>query len=298
VKFDINTIIAEVQEHYKKDKKAQDMVVSGNALKKVYTERDGIPLHESSIIANMLEIPCVPYNKIIQLAGDSDVGKSTEASQVMASAQKSDHLVICEDTEDKFDSNRYDTRFGGDSKSTVLIKTNEILQGGEKIRKTVIATKTKYPDTKILIVIDSVGGGQSRAHAELELDSEKHAQPGQDAKENSRLMKMLVALINKYPDSIAILLVNQVYTKMGFMQHGDQENGGKKVYFHSSAIIRLKRIKVLTKVIKGRKKKYGIITKAVVTKNHLSQTDMSIHELDFEITANGVGISAEQSDSD
>lgn len=293
-KFDLNAIVADVQKLYSKDKKAQGMITTGDSVKQAYTEFDGIPLKEGNIIRTLSNLPCIPYNKIIQLAGDSDTGKSTLSGEVMASAQKSGHLVILEDTEDKFDASRFDKGFGGSAKDILLIKTNEILQGGEKVRKSVIVTKNAYPDAKILIVIDSIGAAQSRSHAERELDSEKHGQPGQDAKENSQLMKMIVSLMNKYPDSISVILVNTVYAKIGFMQHGNAEAGGKKIKFHSSLVIQLKAIKTLTKVVKGVKYKYGIISRATVSKNHLSQSDTSMHQLDFEITAAGAKVSSEQ----
>lgn len=154
-------------------------------------------------------------------------------------------------------------------------------------RRYITAIKESDKDAKVLFVWDSVGGSQSRSHAERELDDEKHAQPGQDAKENGSLMKVLVALINKYPDSIAVYLANQTYAKIGFMQKGDAASGGTKIEFHSSLIIMLKRIKQLTKTIKGVLYKVGIITRATVNKNHLSQGKISVHQLDFEITAEG-----------
>lgn len=293
-KIDISAVVADVQKLYNKDKKSQAMITTGAEVRKNYTAKDGIPLPEGNIIRTLSGLPCVPYNKIIQLAGDSDTGKSTLSGQVMAAAQNSEHVVILEDTEDKFDSHRFDKHFGGTSKDLLLIKTNEILQGGEKIRKSVIAVKTRYPDAKLLIVIDSIGGAQSRSHAERELDSEKHGQPGQDAKENSQLMKMIVSLFNKYPDSIAVVLVNTVYAKIGFMQHGNAEAGGKKIKFHSSLVIQLKAIKTLTKVSSGAKYKVGIVSRATVSKNHLSQSETSLHQLDFKITAAGASALAEQ----
>lgn len=297
-KFDINAIVADVQKLYGKDQKSKDMITTGDSIKQAYTEKDGIPLKEGSVIRILSGLPCVPYNKIIQLAGDSDTGKSTLSGEVMASAQASDHIVILEDTEDKFDANRFDKGFKGCSADILLIKTNEILQGGEKVRKSVIAVKTKYPEAKLLVVIDSIGAAQSRSHAERELDSEKHGQPGQDAKENSQLMKMLVGLMNKYPDSIVVILVNTVYAKIGFMQQGNAESGGKKIKFHSSLIIQLKAIKTLTKGVKGTKMKYGIISRATVSKNHLSQSETSLHQLDFEITASGTSITQELSENE
>lgn len=296
-KFDITGIVESVQKLYNKDKKAQGMITTGDAIRQEYTEKDGIPVPEGHPLRELVGLPCVPYNKIIQISGPPDSGKSTSSGQIMASAQKTGHLVILWDSEDKFDAQRFDTKFNGNSKDLLLIKTNEILQGGEKIRKLVMVAKEKYPDAKILIVWDSVGGSQARGAAERELDSEKHGQPGQDAKENGAVMKMIVGLINKYPDSIATVLINQVYSKIGFMQVGDAESGGKKIEFHSSLIIRLKRIKTLTKIVKGAKVKYGILTRATVTKNHLSQSETSLHQLDFQITANGAKVSDEQEET-
>ncbi len=297
-KFDISSIVADVQKLYSKDVKAKAMISTGDSIKQAYTEKDGIPVPSGHPLRELVGLPCVPYNKIVQVSGNPDTGKSTFCGQLMASAQKSGHLVILLDTEDKMDALRFKKYFGGEPKDIILIKTNEILQGGEKVRKTIITVKDKYPDAKILFVWDSVGGSQSRSHSERELDNEKHAQPGQDAKENGQVMKMIVGLINKYPDSIATVLANQVYAKIGFMMHGNQESGGKKIEFHSSLIIQLKRVKVLTKVVKGLKTKYGIISRATVSKNHLSQSETSLHQLDFEITASGASVSGEQSEDD
>lgn len=294
MKFDIGAIVKDVQKLYPKDDKSKAMVTTGDTIRQSYTEADGVPVPEGHPLRELVGLPCVPFNKIVQISGPPDSGKSTSSGQLMASAQKAGHLVILWDSEQKFDAQRFDTKFQGLSSGVLLVKTNEILQGGEKVRKVVVAAKDKYPDAKILIVWDSVGGSQARGAAERELDNEKHGQPGQDAKENGTVMKMMVGLINKYPDSITIVLINQIYAKIGFMQTGDAESGGKKIEFHSSLIIRLKRIKTLTKQVKGREVKRGILTRATVAKNHLNQSEMSLHKLDFEITASGAKVSGEQ----
>jgi RecA/RadA recombinase len=297
-KIDISKIVSDVQKLYAKDKKAQSMISTGDSIRQAYTEANGIPVPPGHPLRELVGLPCVPYNKIIQVSGVADTGKSTFCGQLMASAQKSEHVVVLLDTEDKMDAHRFQKYFGGNPKDLVLIKTNEILQGGEKVRKVITSTKDLYPEAKILFVWDSVGGSQARGAAERELDSEKHGQPGQDAKENGQVMKMLVGLVNKYPDSISILLANQVYSKIGFMQQGDQESGGKKIEYHSSLIIRLKRIKTLTKTVKGIEVKYGVMTRATVAKNHLTQSETSIHKLDFKITAAGAQVSTETADEE
>lgn len=297
-KIDISKIVADVQKHYAKDKKSIGMISTGDAIRKEYTDKDGVPVPNGHPLKELVGLPVVPYNKIVQVCGEPDTGKSTFCGQLMASAQKSGHVVVLLDTEDKMDAQRFEKHFGGVAGDILLIKTNEILQGGEKVRKTITAIKERYPDAKILFVWDSVGGSQSRSHAERELDDEKHAQPGQDAKENGAFMKVLISLVNKYPDSITVILANQVYAKIGFMQKGNAASGGKKVEFHSSLIIFLKRIKTLTKTVNKQLVKYGIITRATVSKNHLSQSETSLHQLDFEITASGASVSSEQSVED
>lgn len=285
-KIDISKIVSDMQKLYQKDKKIQSIICTGDSVKTAYTADDVISLPLSHPLSQLSGLPGLPYNKIIQIAGAPDTGKSTFAGEVVSAAQKQGAQVIYWDSEDKFDALRL-KKFGGDPSSILMIKTNEISKGGELTRRYITAVKEQAPDSKILFIWDSVGGSQSRSHAERELDNEKHAQPGQDAKENGSFMKVLVSLINKYPDSIAVYLANQTYAKIGFMQHGDAAAGGKKIEYHSSFIVMLKRIKVLTKVVKGVKSKFGIITRATVTKNHLSQGQTSVHQMDFQITADG-----------
>jgi RecA/RadA recombinase len=285
-KVDIGKVVASVHKLYNKDKKSIDLITTGAAVKLDYTEVDVIPLAESNPIRQLYGILGLPYNKIVQFAGKPDSGKSTVAAETIVAAQKSGAQTIVWDSEDKLDTGRI-ANMGGKPENILLAKTNEILKGGELVRKYIIAIKDQDPNAKILVVWDSAGGSQSRSHAERELDNERHAQPGQDAKEIGTVMKMIVALINKYPDSIAVYIANQTYAKIGFMMKGDAASGGSKLEFHSSGIVFLKRIKVLTKKVKGAEVKYGIITRATVYKNHLSRGKTSIHKMDFTVTADG-----------
>lgn len=288
-KINLDKIVSDMQKLYAKDKKASAIITTGDSVASTYTDKDGIKLLDHPL-TKLIGLQIFPYNKIIQVAGRPDAGKSTLASELMVKAQQDNTQVILWDSEEKFDSNRFKA-MGGKPEEILMVKTNETLKGGELARKYIDAVKAQAKDAKILLVWDSVGGSQSRAHAERVLDDERHAQPGQDAKENSSVMKMLVALINKYPDSICVYLANQTYAKIGFMQKGDAAAGGTKIEYHSSFIAYLKRIKTLTKVVKGVTVKTGIITRATVTKNHLSQGENSIHQLDFTITATGSKLS-------
>jgi RecA/RadA recombinase len=286
-KVDISAVLSDVSKLYSKDKKIQRIICSGGAIKTEYRPEDCACAPEGHLLTELIGLPGIPYNKIVQVAGPPDSGKSTAAMKLMVKAQQDGVVLIVWDAEEKFDAHRF-KQVGGDPEQVILVRTNEIRYGGELVRKFIHAVKKQSPEAKMLLVWDSVGGSQSRAHAEFELDSDKSAQPGQDAKENAMIMKAIVALINTYPDSIAVYLANQVYAKIGFMQKGDAASGGKKIEFHSSVIIFLKRIKTLVKQQKGVRVKEGIITRATVSKNHLSQGALSVHQKDFKITATGM----------
>lgn len=296
-KIDISKIVSDMQKLYSKDKKVSSLICTGDSVKTEYTLEDVVPLPGSHPLSTLLGLPGIPFNKIVQIVGKPDCGKSTWAAEAAVSAQKSGIQVIYTDSEGKFDAARFKA-MGGKPEEVLMVVSNETLKAGELARKYIMALKEQDPKVKILWIVDSIGGSQSRSHAERELDSEKHAQPGQDAKENSSLMKMTVALTNKYPDSIAVYLVNQSYAKIGFMMKGDAAAGGTKIEYHSSLIVFLKRIKTLTKTIQGTVVKSGIISRATVTKNHLSQGKTSIHQLDFEVTSEGskpaVGFTTEE----
>ncbi len=285
-KINVASIVADMRKLYAKDKKAQALIGTGDSIKTDYSEADVIPLGENHPFRQLSGLLGLPYNKIVQFAGRPDSGKSTSGLELMVAAQKAGVQVIVWDSEDKLDMSRFKA-MGGDPDQLLVAKTNEILRGGELTRRYITAVKEQDSAAKILFVWDSVGGSQSRSHAERELDNEKHAQPGQDAKEVGSVMKMLVALINKYPDTIAIYIANQTYAKIGFMQHGDAVSGGTKLEYHSSFIVMLKRIKVLTNTVKGILTKRGIITRATVVKNHLSQGKTSVHQKDFTVEAGG-----------
>lgn len=301
-KIDVSKIVSDMQKLYVKDKKIQSIITTADAVKSEYTEKDGIPLKKETIMHHLINLAVFPYNKIIEVFGRNDTGKSTIGAELTVAAQNSGHQVIIWDPEDKLDTHRL-RQMGAKLDDILLIKTNETLKGGELVRKYIIAIKEQDPAATIFLNWDGIGGNQSRSHAERELDNEKHAQPGQDAKEIVSVMKTLISLFNKYPDCIAVYASNQVYQKMGFMQFGDSSSGGPKKDHYFSFRITLKQVKTLTKVVNKVKVKYGIVTRATVTKNHLSQGKTSIHQMDFIITAEGckvsdIEVSGDEEDND
>lgn len=286
-KLDINKIVAAAQALYGKDKTNAAMLGTGEKIKKPSKPEDFVLApegHPWKILTGLLGLP---YDCITQIAGSYDSGKSTLAGEFMAAAQKQGVYVILGDSEKKFDKLRFDTHFGGNSSELLLVQSTMIRKLAGGMLKYIKTIKDMDGSAKILLVHDSIGGSVSRSRAERDIDDEKSNQPGSEAVENSDYMKHILATMDKYPNSISLLLINQMTDKIGFGQKGQSRSGGHKISFHSSMIIEMKKIKTLTKVVKGIETKTGIISQAKIDKNHLSQTENSVNKMNILVDAKG-----------
>lgn len=281
------SILAKVQSLYSKNDRVKSVLKFSTSEKKIYSDKDGVPLDDMHPLRTLIGLPCLPFNKIVQVAGKPDTGKSTVATATMVAAQNAGFKIIAWDTEEKFDPGRYE-EFGGTPGDILFIRTNEITLGGQLVKDYINAIKEDDPKAKVLLVWDSVGGGVSRADAEINRVKKKNAQPAQAAKENGQVTRDIITMMNTYRDSICVYMANQTYAKIGFMQKGDKAKGGDTIEFFSSIIVFFKRLKVLTKIVDKKLVKYGIITQATVTKNHLSQGETSVHQTNFEINSSGI----------
>lgn len=279
-------IAAKVQTLYKPKDKNRDIIGTGANLKRPSKPEDFILAPDSHPWRTLTGLQGLPWDMIVQIAGAPDSGKSTIAGQFMAWAQKQGVYAVLWDTEKKFDKVRFEKHFGGKAAELNIVATTMIRKGAGAMLKYVNTIKEMDPSAKILLVHDSVGGSISRSRAEREMDDEKNTQPGSEAVENSDYMRHVVATMDKYGGDVCLLLINQMTQKIGPMP-GKSRSGGEKISFHSSMIIEMTRIQDLTKVVKGVKVKEGIISRAKIAKNHLSQTDLSVQEMRVKVTAKG-----------
>lgn len=285
---------------YKPKDKARDIIGTGATLKRPTKPEDFIVSPVNHPWRTLTGLMGIPYDIITQVAGSPDAGKSTLAGEAMSWAQKQSVYAVLWDAEKKFDKIRYEKHFGGNASDLLVVESNILRKGAGAMLKYVNTIMEADPSAHILLVHDSVGGSVSRARAERELDDEKHAQPGSEAVENSDYMRAVVATFDKYPGRIALLLINQLTDRIGPMP-GKSRSGGHKISFHSSMIIEMTRVQDLTKVVKGVKVKTGIISRAKIAKNHLSQTENSVHEMRIMVTAKGwdfVGEGANEEDQE
>lgn len=290
-------IAKKVQQLYKPKDPNKDIIATGATLKRPTNPEDFILADENSPWKTLTGLLGVPFDMIVQIAGAPDSGKSSIAGQFMAWAQQQGCYVILWDTERKFDKVRFEKHFGGKADELNVVNTTIIRKGAGAMFKYIKTIMDADPDAKILLVHDSVGGSVSRARAERELDDERNAQPGSEAVENSEYMRHVIATFDKYPGRLALILINQMTMKIGPMP-GKSRSGGEKISFHSSMIIEMTRVMDLTKITKGVKVKTGIISRAKIAKNHLSQTENSVHEMRVKVTAKGWDFSNESGDEE
>ncbi len=286
-KLSVAEVVKRAQALYGKDKVGAAMLATGGVLRRPTKPEEFVLAPEGHPWQQLTGLLGIPYDSIVQFAGAYDSGKSTGAGEFMASAQQQGVYVILGDSEKKFDKNRYDTRLKGNSAELLVVQSTMIRKLAGGMLKYVKTIKEADPAAKIFLVHDSIGGSVSRARAERDIDDEKSNQPGSEAVENSDYMKHIVATMDKYPGTIAMLLVNQMTDKIGFGQKGQSRSGGHKISFHSSMILEFKKIKTVTKTVKGVEVKTGIISSVKIDKNHLSQTENSVNKMNIAVTANG-----------
>jgi len=286
-KADIGLIIKNAQALYGKDLRGASMLGSGLTLRRPTKPDEFIVMPKEHVWREVTGLLGLPFDSIVQIAGAYDSGKSTIAGEIMAQAQKQGVYVILGDSEKKFDKIRFEKHFGGDASQLAIVQSTMIRKLAGGMFKYVKSIKEIDPDGKILLVHDSIGGSISRSRLDRDIDDDRANQPGSEAVENSDYMKHTVAMMDKYPGSMVLLLINQMTDKIGFGQKGQSRTGGHKISFHSSMILEMKKIKTLTKVVKGVEVKTGIISQVKIEKNHLSQSDTSVNKMNILVNADG-----------
>lgn len=302
VKVDIDKIVKKARSSFtkKNDLGLAKQLVTGSSIPRPTKPSEFVHWPDSPWEL-LTGVPGLPFGRIVQIAGKPDSGKSTHAMQFMKLAQDQGFTVLLWDPESKFSAFRFDNFFGGCSDDLLVVTSKLISEGADLIEAYVRALLSEYEDQKLLIVWDSVGGTLHKAEKTDVTDAKGSNKRGSHqlaiaAKENGTAIRGFVSLMEEFKNKetneerIAVLLINQTYANIGSV--GQKEAGGQKVEYHSSIIIQLSRTADINKVRDKVKRKVGITTRAKVRKNHLLQTEDSIAEIKFDITAGGIAVNA------
>jgi RecA/RadA recombinase len=292
--IDIDKLVKKAQDSYgKKDAGAAKRLATGRTIHRPNDDKDFVVWTKGDFWQTLTHLKGLPFGRIVEISGKPDSGKSSCAMCFMKFAQEQNVLVILWDAERKFSATRFDEKIGGKSDQLLIVDTNKIVDGAKAVAQFVHAAKEMDPEVKILIVWDSVGASLNSTE-DKEEDEDFSQQPGVSAKENSYAVKKFVKLMNRYAnketgaENIAVLAINQTYSSIGMGAPTQIEKGGQALYYFSSLIIQLSRKGDLTRIKKGEKYKYGIITKAKAKKNHLFDGDECIAQLELVVSAEGI----------
>lgn len=295
--FDINKIVKKAREHYSKTEKGlASQLATGSSLVRPHKDSDFIVWSKNNMWQSLTSLKGLPFGKVIQVAGRPDSGKSTLANLFMKQAQDQGYIVICWDSEKKFNKSRFQEKMGGDPDKLLVVDTNSIIDGAKAVAYFVHAIKEELPEAKILICWDSIGASLNSSETKEE-DEDFSAQPGVSAKQNSWALKKFAKLANTYfnrltgEETICTLLVNQNYATLG--SKGYTESGGSQIYYLSSIVLQMSRKQDLTKVKGGDRYKYGIVSRVKVKKNHLFEGNESLAELDVVVASDGIHLANE-----
>lgn len=288
--LDLDKILNNARSTFSKNEKGLALQMSSGSQISRPTKDSDFVVYPGEHWQTLTGVRGIAFGRFVQIAGKPDSGKSSHAMAFMKAAQDAGHIVILWDAENKFSPTRFDNYFKGDSNQLLCVTSKVILTGGDMVVANARAAMEAYPDKKVLIVWDSVGGTLNTAEDTKNLRESR--QMAIAAKENGQVLHAWVNLMEKFKNKetneerVAGLLINQTYANIGSV--GQKEAGGTKVEYHSSIILQLTRKGDLNKVRDGIKRKTGILTRAKVRKNHLFDGEDSIAEMDLEILAGSI----------
>lgn len=228
----------------------------------------------------------IPYGFIVQIAGTTDSGKTSAVIEFARKAQEQDVIVVWIDSERKTTKKRL-TQWGVDPKKVILSQINTLEDMYESLDVTLEVLERKYPEKKILVIVDSLGNTPSETEREISI--RESVQMGRRANVNNRGFSRIIPSLGK---KIAVLVINQTYDNMG--SPGKQNKGGKNKDFFSVIIFQTTRIGWIEGQVKGQKVRKGAKVKWNVYKHHLIDNEKfqgKVYELD--ITGKGISLKGE-----
>jgi recombination protein RecA len=297
--FNFSSIIGDIKETLKKDKRDLEGAKIG-----VANELNPISKNPNDYVI-MPEwfdyaygVPGLPFGKIVQIAGDSDTGKTSLCIAAMKAAQAQGHGIIYVETEGKTSKEDLEA-WGVDPNGVLIIETNITEEAFDLSFRSITAFFKSYPEAKILFVFDSFGNTISLRDAELDITQE-HQKVGGASKTNRLGLGRLIALMAQHP--IACLLVNYTYDNIGSV--GKVEAGGKGLKFYTMIGIHSQRTGDWVRDSNKVKVKAGTFVRWSTFKNHFQKSAVDSEgaprtlpkSMDFKISAKGIEVSDKKED--
>jgi recombination protein RecA len=230
----------------------------------------------------------LPFRKIVMIAGDSDSGKTSCSIAAIKAAQEQGVTVLYIESEGKTTKKDF-TDWGVDPSKLYIMQ--------ESIAEVIYDNACEFidnqirdnPNTKMLVVIDSVGNVLSQRDAERSL-ADSSSQPGGKGKTNREGLNKLMA--KRCVVDVALLIINYTYDNIG--SPGKTNAGGKAVNFFSSLTYQTSRKGWYEQTVKGEKVRKGAYVTWKLFKNHIDRSNPGPKNVEFLITADGFKLVGEE----
>jgi len=284
-KFDLGGVIKTVQKGIK-DEKRKGSIKMGSQMSPISKDpKDYVVLPDALdweyCTGGLLGLP---FGKLVQTAGDSDTGKTSFAITCMKAAQEQETAVLYVETEGKTSKNDLEN-WGVDTDNVMLVQSGVAEEAFTSMFELWDGFFDKYPDGKLLVIIDSWGNTISMRDEDIDLTSENQ-KPGGQAKTNRLSVNKMIAKMQA--DKVALLVVNYTYDNMG--SPGKTNAGGKAIHFFTYVGFQTKRIGWIEKTVNKEKVRVGAKVRWTTYKNHAAKGAgyATPHHIDFNITADGM----------
>lgn len=288
-KLDLKAISEKIRKSFKDDKRSAQVFGTGADIMTPTKDEDFVIL--DSWFKQSTGVLGLPFGYVFMIAGNTDSGKTSFAIEAIRQAQSQGIQVILVDTEKKTTGARLLAR-GVDPEQIALIRPDYLEDAYDGIDRYLEAIKDADPDSRILIVFDSLGNTPAKAEADSDVDGS--LQMGLAAKINKRGFRRLVPKLNK--DKIHILVINQTYANMG--SPGRTNAGGNAVDFFSALIFQTSRFKWLEKTVKGEAVRTGARVQWTLYKNHLLGEGNLQKKIQLDCTSEGMKLVGNNAEGD
>lgn len=264
-KFDFSKTIDAVQESFKTNKNRVDQLGLGDTLQDISKDpADYVVMPDWW--KESFGIPGLEFHKIVQIAGDSDTGKTSLALEAILRAQQQGYGIIYIETEHKTGPVDLIAK-GIDPNGVMTVSsaiTEEAWDGGLKLWDQFFKD---FPNEKLLLVYDSYGNTVSMRDTALDLTKQSQ-KPGGAAKTNRMGINTMIARMQK--DPVAILIINYTYDNMG--SKGKTNAGGKALNFFAMLTLQAQRTGWIEPTRDGRKVRMGATVIWKIFKNHYAKS--------------------------
>lgn len=275
-KFDLKSIVEAVQKNYKKN---PSIVGVGDNLKTM-TKDNFIIMPEWW--QQGTNTPGLPFGGIVQIAGDSDSGKTSAALEAMKAAQKQGFVVQYIETENK--TTTQDLKNAGvDPSQVLLVRSSTAEHAADAMFKQQDELFKRYPEARMLTIFDSMGNIVSKRDLEIDLTTQNQ-KPGGKGAVNRLILNKLVA--RRDEGNIAFMIINYTYDNFG--SPGKTNAGGKSLNFFSSLTYQTSRKAWIEREVKGVKVRKGAKVQWKLFKNHIDKANPGPKVIELDITSEGV----------